>query len=99
MPFLNSMITHCSAGIGRTGVYIMLELGLLHFQTSLSVDLPAMLTGLRSQRMGLVQTEVGDCLCCVQCLTRPKDQYKFLYATLARIRREEGPHFKIVPRA
>ena len=47
-----------SAGIGRTGVYIMLELGLAHFQTRASVDMPAMLAQLRSQRMGMVQTEV-----------------------------------------
>ena len=43
---------------------MMLELGLLHFQSSLSVDLPAVLTSLRAQRMGLVQTEVSHCGLC-----------------------------------
>ena len=52
------VLVHCSAGIGRTGVYIMLELGLAHFQAHTSFDMTAVLTDLRSQRMGMVQTEV-----------------------------------------
>eukprot|EP00042_Codosiga_hollandica_P026869 m.129628 g.129628 ORF g.129628 m.129628 type:complete len:1454 (+) comp52317_c0_seq1:125-4486(+) len=67
------LLVHCSAGIGRTGVYIMLELGLLHFLTSTPADLQSILEVLRSQRMGMVQTE---------------PQYKFVYLALSYVRRE-----------
>ena len=47
-----------SAGIGRTGVYVMIELGLIHFGAGSSTDLQSILEVLRAQRMGMVQTEV-----------------------------------------
>ena len=50
-------LTH-SAGIGRTGVFMMIELGIAHFQAKVSLVMPAILNKLRTQRMGLVQTEV-----------------------------------------
>eukprot|EP00051_Salpingoeca_urceolata_P021243 m.330451 g.330451 ORF g.330451 m.330451 type:complete len:1629 (+) comp19763_c0_seq7:586-5472(+) len=78
----NTVVLHCSAGIGRTGVYIVLELSLAHFQQNQAVELPAMLRKLRAQRMGLVQTEA---------------QYTFCYTTLARVRRDEGPSFRVLP--
>ena len=52
------LLVHCSAGIGRSGVLIMLEIGLALFQEDRPVDMDAILTKLRAQRMGMVQTKV-----------------------------------------
>ena len=64
------------------------------------VDVPSLLSALRSQRMGLVQTEV--CIPFRAYFVHSKLhsfllqlQYKFLFTTLARVRREEGPRFEI----
>ena len=57
-------ITYISAGIGRTGVFMMIELGIAHYQAKVSIDMPAILNKLRTQRMGLVQTEVGVVYSC-----------------------------------
>lgn len=54
-------LTLCSAGVGRTGVFILLELALYAIQSGQDVDIGSLLSSLRSQRMYLVQTEV--CLC------------------------------------
>ena len=48
-----------SAGIGRTGVYIVLEIALLLLSNRRDADLPRVLEHVRAQRIGLVQTEVG----------------------------------------
>lgn len=56
------LLVHCSAGIGRSGVLIMLEIGFALFQQEKSVDMAAVLTQMRAQRMGMVQTKV--CLAC-----------------------------------
>lgn len=53
------LLVHCSAGIGRSGVVVLLELGLALLQQNQTVDLPAILNQLRAQRMAMVQTKVG----------------------------------------
>jgi protein tyrosine phosphatase len=53
------LLVHCSAGIGRTGVFLMLELGLFMMQHEKDVNVPALLTKLREQRLNLIQTEVS----------------------------------------
>jgi len=60
-------LAHCSAGIGRTGVLIMIELCLAKLEHGLLPDLGAMLSELREQRPSLVQTV---------------DQYRFCYQAL-----------------
>lgn len=52
------LLVHCSAGIGRSGVLVLLELGLALLQQNETVDMPAILTQLRAQRMAMVQTKV-----------------------------------------
>lgn len=54
------LMVHCSAGIGRTGVYILLETSLAHLQNNTPADLGETLKRMRQQRMGMVQTEVGS---------------------------------------
>ncbi|XP_065845545.1 tyrosine-protein phosphatase non-receptor type 21-like [Oscarella lobularis] len=60
-------VVHCSAGVGRTGVTIMMEAILKAIQKNESIDVPDVLRGLRTQRMALVQTPI---------------QYKFCYEAL-----------------
>ena len=51
------LLLHCSAGIGRTGVFVLAELGVALLQKQKGVDMAALTTMLREQRMGLVQTQ------------------------------------------
>ncbi|TKS76379.1 Tyrosine-protein phosphatase non-receptor type 14 [Collichthys lucidus] len=61
------VVVHCSAGVGRTGVVILTELMISCLEHNEPVEVPAMLSGLRQQRMLMVQTI---------------SQYKFVYQVL-----------------
>lgn len=61
------VVVHCSAGIGRTGVFMMIEIALAKLEAGQLPDLHEQLEELREQRYGLVQT---------------LPQYKFIYETL-----------------
>uniref|UniRef100_A0A3Q3X6C1 protein-tyrosine-phosphatase n=1 Tax=Mola mola TaxID=94237 RepID=A0A3Q3X6C1_MOLML len=61
------VVVHCSAGVGRTGVVILTELMISCLEHNEPVELPTMLSGLRQQRMLMVQTI---------------SQYKFVYQVL-----------------
>lgn len=60
-------VIHCSAGIGRTGVLVMIELCLAKLERGLKPNLKEMLAELREQRPSLIQTA---------------DQYRFCYQAL-----------------
>lgn len=64
------MVIHCSAGVGRTGVFILTEVCLALFKAGVHVDLAKVLHHLRQQRMSLVQTE---------------GQFNFCYSILERL--------------
>eukprot|EP00049_Salpingoeca_infusionum_P019053 m.359949 g.359949 ORF g.359949 m.359949 type:complete len:1714 (-) comp18827_c0_seq1:378-5519(-) len=51
------LLVHCSAGIGRSGVFVALELGGATLHQGKDVDLKQLLTDIRMQRMNLVQTQ------------------------------------------
>lgn len=51
------MIVHCSAGIGRTGVLIMMETAMCHIEQRQPVRPEEMLRSMRDQRPSLVQTD------------------------------------------
>jgi protein tyrosine phosphatase len=48
-----------SAGVGRTGTYIAIDVILQHIQDHPSVCVQGVLQDLRNQRMKMVQSEVG----------------------------------------
>ncbi len=61
------VITHCSAGVGRTGVMVLVELVLAKVESGEVPDIKGVLTQLREQRVSMVQT---------------LDQYRFCYETV-----------------
>jgi tyrosine-protein phosphatase non-receptor type 14/21 len=60
-------IVHCSAGVGRTGVTILMELLVTAIQQNERISIRRFLSHIRSQRMALVQTP---------------GQYKFVYQAI-----------------
>ena len=58
------LLSFCSAGIGRTGVFIGAEIGMQQLDEKGEVDILKIVSTLRQDRGGMVQT---------------KDQYLFLY--------------------
>jgi len=50
------MLVHCSAGVGRTGTFITIDIALQQAENESKVDIPAIITKLRTQRMKMVQT-------------------------------------------
>lgn len=50
------VLVHCSAGVGRTGVTILVDILLYCADHNISIDIPKVLSHLRQQRMLMVQT-------------------------------------------
>nr|XP_012420300.1 PREDICTED: tyrosine-protein phosphatase non-receptor type 11-like [Odobenus rosmarus divergens] len=72
MPGAGPMVVHCSAGIGRTGTIIVIDIlvDLIRRQgLDCDIDVPKTIQLVRRQRSGMVQTEA---------------QYKFVYLALQR---------------
>ena len=53
------IMVHCSAGVGRTGTFIALDLALDQAAKERVLDLAGIVTRLRQQRMKMVQTVVS----------------------------------------
>merc|ERR1711871_1822486 len=51
-------VVHCSAGIGRTGTFIAIDMGLRRLLESGSVEVSDLITTMRRERGGMVQTFV-----------------------------------------
>ncbi len=62
------VLVHCSAGLGRSGVFIAVDAALRIHRAGLQVDVPKIVTILRQQRDGMIQTH---------------EQYQFVYKTIA----------------
>ena len=54
------IIVHCSAGVGRTGTFIAIEIGMEQIKQEGKVDIAGIVTRLRQQRIKMVQTSVSD---------------------------------------
>ncbi|XP_068453922.1 tyrosine-protein phosphatase non-receptor type 7-like [Clinocottus analis] len=63
------IIVHCSAGIGRTGCFIVSSIGCQQIRDGRQVDILETVCQLRLDRGGMIQTT---------------EQYQFLYSTLAQ---------------
>ena len=65
----------CSAGVGRTGTFIALDIALEQLEAEKVVDLTGVVNKMRTQRAKMVQTVVSDSLtansvqnCCGICV-------------------------------
>ena len=52
------ILVHCSAGVGRTGTFITLDMAMEQAEREGLVDVAGIVNQLRTQRMKMVQTEV-----------------------------------------
>ncbi|XP_041357574.1 receptor-type tyrosine-protein phosphatase T-like [Gigantopelta aegis] len=64
------VLVHCSAGIGRTGTYIALDILMDEMEATGRVDVLNVMTKMRDQRKGLVQT---------------KEQYETIFVALIEV--------------
>lgn len=61
------ILLHCSAGIGRTGTFCAIDIGIKRYEEKKTIDIPSTVAKMRTERAGSVQTE---------------DQYVFAYFAL-----------------
>ena len=57
-PSKGPILVHCSAGIGRTGVFIAIDIALEQAKREGVVDIAGIVNRLRQQRMKMVQSLV-----------------------------------------
>ena len=58
-PSKGPILVHCSAGIGRTGTFIAVDIALEQASKEGVVDIAGIINRLREQRMKMVQTAVS----------------------------------------
>ena len=57
-PDKGPILIHCSAGVGRTGTFIAIDLVAEQVDKEKKIDIAGIVTRLREQRMKMVQTDV-----------------------------------------
>ena len=63
------LVIHCSAGIGRTGALITIDIGLAKLEYDGKCDIFEIVKDLRRQRQGMIQTKDQYILCYEACIT------------------------------
>ena len=58
-PSKGPILVHCSAGVGRTGTFIAIDIALEQAKREGVVDIAGIVNRLRQQRMKMVQTLVS----------------------------------------
>ena len=58
-PSKGPILVHCSAGVGRTGTFIAVDIALEQASKEGVVDIAGIINRLREQRMKMVQTAVS----------------------------------------
>ena len=58
-PSKGPILVHCSAGVGRTGTFIAVDIALEQARRERVVDIAGIINRLREQRMQMVQTVVS----------------------------------------
>ena len=69
------LVVHCSAGVGRTGTFIMLDSMMDRLRSEDSINVYEFLHQMRDQRMHMVQTQVSLALPCLLALTPVSPPY------------------------
>ncbi|XP_065669113.1 receptor-type tyrosine-protein phosphatase beta isoform X4 [Hydra vulgaris] len=82
-PTDGPLICHCSAGVGRTGTYICIDIILNKLQSENNIDVYGVVSAMRTQRSSMVQTE---------------DQYIFIHRVILDylIQKETTDHIFIL---
>lgn len=62
------LVIHCSAGIGRTGALITIDIGLARLEVEGKCDIFEIVKDLRRQRQGMIQTKDQYILCYEACV-------------------------------
>ena len=57
-PSKGPILVHCSAGVGRTGTFIAIDLSMEQVKKERVIDIAGIVNRLRQQRMKMVQTLV-----------------------------------------
>uniref|UniRef100_A0A1X7SJZ3 protein-tyrosine-phosphatase n=1 Tax=Amphimedon queenslandica TaxID=400682 RepID=A0A1X7SJZ3_AMPQE len=55
-PTKGPMLVHCSAGVGRTGTFMAIDMGLQQAEKEGGIDIISIINRMRQQRMKMVQT-------------------------------------------
>ena len=63
MSLDQTLLVHCSAGVGRTGTFILLDRVMQQMKREGTLSIYNILKGMRGQRMKMVQTEVAVFIC------------------------------------
>uniref|UniRef100_A0A2K6EW77 Protein tyrosine phosphatase non-receptor type 20 n=1 Tax=Propithecus coquereli TaxID=379532 RepID=A0A2K6EW77_PROCO len=64
------LVVHCSAGVGRTGVFLCVDVVFCAIEKNYSFDIMNIVTQMREQRPGMIQT---------------KEQYHFCYEIVLKV--------------
>ena len=62
------MLVHCSAGVGRTGTFIAIDVMLQKMAKEEELNIQEFVCQMRAQRNHMVQTNVCVCVCVCVCV-------------------------------